>query len=120
MSPWRTEGSPRQRPFGMGAFFDYGVAVTKRLTAPTLRLTPWRKKSLAAQQSAEDRWDAKQRYSIMREYLPTRGSLAPRALIRGKTQNRGGEARDKEVSAMPAGSGRGDVSQNQVFCDTFS
>ena len=47
-----------ERPFGMGAFFDYGVAMTKRLTAPSLRVMPWRKKSLAAQQSAEERWDA--------------------------------------------------------------
>jgi hypothetical protein len=47
------------RPLGMGAFFDYGLAVT-RLCA-TEGASPWRKKrSLPARQphqSAEERWD---------------------------------------------------------------
>jgi hypothetical protein len=47
-----------ERPFGMGVFFDYGAAVTKQLAARPLQMTPWRKKTLAAQQRAEEVWDA--------------------------------------------------------------
>jgi hypothetical protein len=45
------------RPFGMGAFFDYGLALERRHLAPR---SPRAKKSPAAppqQQSAEERWD---------------------------------------------------------------
>lgn len=45
------------RPFGMGAFFDYGLAVARRVLPRSSRV----KKSLAPpppqQQSAEERWD---------------------------------------------------------------
>jgi hypothetical protein len=47
-----------ERPSGMGVFFDYGAAVAKELAARSLRMTPWRRKSLAAQQRAEELWDA--------------------------------------------------------------
>ena len=46
----------RPRPFGMGAFFDYGLAVARRVAPRSSRV----KKSPAApppQQSAEERWD---------------------------------------------------------------
>ena len=48
-----------ERPFGMGPFFDYGVAMAKHLESQSLRAR--RKKSVAApqpQQSVEERWDA--------------------------------------------------------------
>ena len=47
-----------ERPFGMGVFFDYGAAVAKELAAQSLRMTTYRKKSLAAQQRAEEVWEA--------------------------------------------------------------
>ena len=47
-----------ERPVGMGVFFDYGAAVAKRLAARSLQMTPWRKKNLAAQQRAEEVWEA--------------------------------------------------------------
>jgi hypothetical protein len=50
-----------RRPFGTGAFFDYGLAVTRHLAARSSRASPWRKNSLPElqrQQSAEERWDA--------------------------------------------------------------
>ena len=49
-----------RRPFGTGAFFDYGLVVTRRLAARSSRRSPWRKNSLPElqQQSAEERWDA--------------------------------------------------------------
>jgi hypothetical protein len=46
-----------ERPFGMGAFFDYVLAITRQLESKSLRASG-RKKSLAApqpQQSAEER-----------------------------------------------------------------
>ena len=46
-----------RRPFGAGAFFDYGLAVASHFAPRSSRA----KKSLAApqpQQSAEERWDA--------------------------------------------------------------
>jgi hypothetical protein len=49
------------RPLGMGAFFDFGLAMTRQLAARSPRAGAWRKKALAAppaQQSAEERWDA--------------------------------------------------------------
>ena len=44
------------RPFGMGAFFDYGLAMARRVAPRSSHA----KKSLAApppQQGAEERWD---------------------------------------------------------------
>ena len=49
------------RPLGMGAFFDYGLAVTRHLAPRSSRASPWRKyrlPELQRQQSAEERWDA--------------------------------------------------------------
>jgi len=49
------------RPLGMGAFFDFGLAMTKHFAARSLRAGAWRKKSLVAPPapwSAEERWDA--------------------------------------------------------------
>ena len=50
------------RPFGMGAFFDFGLAMTKHFTARSSRASAWRKRSLLAAppapHSAEERWDA--------------------------------------------------------------
>jgi hypothetical protein len=49
------------RPFGMGAFFDFGLAMTKHFAARPPRASSWRKKGLVAPlapQSAEERWDA--------------------------------------------------------------
>ena len=49
------------RPLGMGAFFDFGLAMTKHFAARSLRVSSWRKKRLAspsAPQGAEERWDA--------------------------------------------------------------
>ena len=49
------------RPFGMGAFFDFGLAMTRHFAARSSRASAWRKKGLVAppaQQSAEERWDA--------------------------------------------------------------
>ena len=51
---------PVVRPLGMGAFFDYGLAVTRHLAARSSRASAWRKKGLPElqrQQSAEERWD---------------------------------------------------------------
>lgn len=50
----------RQRPFGMGPFFDYGLAMTKHFAAQSSRASAWRKKHPAAppaQPGAEERWD---------------------------------------------------------------
>ena len=55
-----------RRPFGMGPFFDFGLAMTRHLAARSSGASPsrasaGRKKSLAVppvQQSAEERWDA--------------------------------------------------------------
>jgi len=52
------------RPIGMGAFFDFGLAMTKQFAARSSRAIAWRKKRLVvplvppAPQSAEERWDA--------------------------------------------------------------
>ena len=49
------------RPLGMGAFFDFGLAMTRHFAARPSRASSWRKKSLmapSAPQSAEQRWDA--------------------------------------------------------------
>jgi len=49
--------SRSRRPFGMGAFFDFGRTAMSRFARRSSRA----KKSLAAaqpQQSAEERWDA--------------------------------------------------------------
>ncbi len=49
------------RPLGMGAFFDFGLAMTRHSAARLPRASAWRKKSLVvppAPQSAEERWDA--------------------------------------------------------------
>ena len=49
------------RPLGMGAFFDFGLAMTRHFAARSPRAGGWRKKSLAAPtapQRAEERWDA--------------------------------------------------------------
>jgi len=59
----RYKPKPR-RPFGMGAFFDFGLAMTRHFAARPSRASSWRKKSLVAPlappapQSAEERWDA--------------------------------------------------------------
>jgi hypothetical protein len=51
------------RPFGMGAFFDFGLAMTRHFAARSPRASAWRKKGLVAPpappvpQSAEERWD---------------------------------------------------------------
>ena len=48
------------RPFGMGAFFDFGLAMTRLVAARSPRAS-WRKKSPVAPpapHSAEQRWDA--------------------------------------------------------------
>jgi hypothetical protein len=52
--------SKPQRPLGMGAFFDFGLAMTRHFAARSPRASAWRKKSLAppAPHSAEERWDA--------------------------------------------------------------
>jgi len=50
-----------RRPFGMGPFFDFGLAMTRHFSARASRVRVWREKSLeapAVQQSAEERWDA--------------------------------------------------------------
>ena len=50
-----------RRPFGMGPFFDFGLAMTRHFSARASRVWVWRKKSQEAppvQQSAEERWDA--------------------------------------------------------------
>jgi len=50
-----------QRPFGMGPFFDFGLAMTKHFAARPSRASAWRKKILVAPpapHSAEERWDA--------------------------------------------------------------
>lgn len=50
-----------ERPFGRGAFFDYGVAMAKHFAAASRRGRPWRKKILLApphRQRAEERWDS--------------------------------------------------------------
>jgi len=52
---------PTPRPFGMGAFFDFGLAMTRHFAARSPRASAWRKKSLEAPpapQGAEERWDA--------------------------------------------------------------
>lgn len=36
------------RPFGMGAFFDFGVAMTRHFAARSARASTWRKKGLVA------------------------------------------------------------------------
>ena len=49
------------RPFGMGAFFDFGLAMTRHFAARPSRSSSWRKKGLVAPlalQGAEQRWDA--------------------------------------------------------------
>jgi hypothetical protein len=49
------------RPFGMGAFFDYRLALMRHFASQSARLSAWRAKSLAPpqpQQGAEERWDA--------------------------------------------------------------
>ena len=51
---------PLGRPLGTGAFFDFGLAMTRHFAARSSR-NMWRKKGLVAppaQQSAEERWDA--------------------------------------------------------------
>lgn len=48
------------RPFGMGAFFDFGQAMTRHFAARSSRATTWRKKGLVAPPAppiAEERWD---------------------------------------------------------------
>ena len=50
-----------RRPFGMGPFFDYGLAMTRHFAAQSFRASAWRKKRPAAppaQADAEERWDA--------------------------------------------------------------
>ena len=55
-----------QRPSGKGAFFDYGLAMSRYFTyrasrASAARENAWRKKRLAGlqpQEMAEERWDA--------------------------------------------------------------
>jgi hypothetical protein len=50
-----------RRPFGMGPFFDFGLAMTRQFAARAPRARVWRKKSVEAPlapQSAEERWDA--------------------------------------------------------------
>jgi hypothetical protein len=61
---------PLGRPLGMGAFFDFGLAMTRHFAARSRRAGAWRKKSLVAPsdtrspaagrapQSAEERWEA--------------------------------------------------------------
>lgn len=50
-----------RRPLGQGAFFDFGLAMTRHFAAPSARARVWRQKSLTAPpapHSAEERWDA--------------------------------------------------------------
>jgi hypothetical protein len=50
-----------QRPFGMGAFFDFGLAMTKHFAARSSRAARRKNTVLVAPQaqpSAEERWDA--------------------------------------------------------------
>jgi len=49
-----------RRPFGMGPFFDFGLAMTKQFDARAARASA-RRKSLVVPpvaQAAEERWDA--------------------------------------------------------------
>ena len=54
------------RPLGMGAFFDFGLAMTRHFDARAARASARRQKSLVVPslvvppvaQSAEERWDA--------------------------------------------------------------
>lgn len=59
------------RPFGMGAFFDYGVVQARRVVSRSSRA----KKSPAApdpQQRAEERWDSEGGNSQTRSQSPKR------------------------------------------------
>jgi hypothetical protein len=53
-----------RRPVGMGAFFDFGLAMTKHFAARSARASARRKKILAVAplplvpKGAEERWDA--------------------------------------------------------------
>ena len=61
----RYKPKPR-RPFGMGPFFDFGLAMTRHFEARAARAGARRKPSLVVpspvvapvQQGAEERWDA--------------------------------------------------------------
>jgi hypothetical protein len=54
----KPDSRPLGRPLGMGAFFDFGLAMTRHLADRTSPASAWRKKIVpSAQQCAEERWD---------------------------------------------------------------